>query len=312
MIDEQAERGERAQPQEGAGAAADGRRVPPPEAPGPAGREIPGHDAPASRPVPPPQLPGAGAPRAGSWAAPLPAGPPTRAAEPGQSFYLPEASWGWPAAVAGLALGSAPEVLLTITAALGGGASTSRTEVTVSSAALLAVSALVVYGWQGLAAWLFSLRTAGRSLALWGFRRPTRAFFWTIPLALVAVYAVTVVHDLVVHPEQQQIISEFPRSGAGIVLFVLVAVVMAPLFEEVVFRGFLFRGFANSWGWVWGAVVSSAIFGIAHLQLDVFVPLAVLGFALAWVYRRTGSLWTCVAMHAVFNAVAVLAWALTG
>jgi membrane protease YdiL (CAAX protease family) len=251
-----------------------------------------------------------------SWAAPLPAGPagppPTRAAAPGQPFYLPQASWGWIAAVAGLAVGSAPEVLLTITAALGGGGTTSRAEVTASSAALLAVGALVVYGWQGLAAWLFSLRTTGRSLSLWGFRRPNRAFFWTIPLALVAVYAVTVVHDLVVHPEQQKIISEFPRSGAGVVLFVIVAVVMAPLFEEVVFRGFLFRGFANSWGWVWGAVVSSVIFGIAHLQLDVFVPLAVLGFALAWVYRRTGSLWTCIAMHAVFNAVAVLAWALTG
>jgi hypothetical protein len=213
--------------------------------------------------------------------------------------------------VAGLAVGSAPEVLLTITAALGGG-TTSQAKVTASSAALLAVGALVVYGWQGLAAWLFSLRPAGRSLALWGFRRPTRAFFWTIPLALAAVYAVTVIHDLIVDPEQQQIVSEFPRTTAGIGLFVLVAVIMAPLFEEVVFRGFLFRGFANSWGWVWGAVASSAIFGIAHLQLDVFVPLAVLGFALAWVYRYTGSLWTCIAMHAVFNAVAVLAWALTG
>jgi membrane protease YdiL (CAAX protease family) len=231
---------------------------------------------------------------------------------PGQPFYLPQASWGWLAAVAGLAVGSAPEVLLTITAALSGGGTTSRAEVTAASAALLAVGALVVYGWQSLAAWLFSLRAAGRSLALWGFRRPNRAFFWTIPLALVVVYTATVVHDLVVHPQQQQIISEFPRNGAGVALFVLVAVIMAPLFEEIVFRGFLFRGFANSWGWVWGAVVSSVIFGIAHLQLDVFVPLAVLGFALAWVYRRTGSLWTCIAMHAVFNALAVLAWALTG
>jgi membrane protease YdiL (CAAX protease family) len=334
VIDEQKQYGTGAQPGVGAREAERARRVPPPEAPGHDGRatpgqEAPGHVASTRRPVPAPTLPGAGAAGAEPWpsgsepgaaaapsAAPLPSGPagppPTRAATPGQPFYLPQASWGWPAAVAGLALGSAPEVLLTIAAALGGGETPSRAEVTVSSAALLAVGALVVYGWQGLAAWLCSLRGAGRSLALWGFRRPGRAFFWTIPLALVAVYAVTVVHDLVVDPEQQEIISAFPRSGAGIVLFVLVAVVMAPLFEEVVFRGFLFRGFANSWGWVWGAVVSSAIFGIAHLQLDVFVPLAALGFALAWVYRRTGSLWTCIAMHAIFNAVAVLAWALTG
>jgi membrane protease YdiL (CAAX protease family) len=185
-------------------------------------------------------------------------------------------------------------------------------KVTVGSAVALLIGSLVLYGWQTLAAWLFSLRTAGRSLALWGFRRPTKAFFWTIPLALAAVYAVSVAHDLVVHPQEQDIISEFPRSQMGIVLFILVAVVMAPVFEEIVFRGFLFRGFANSWGWLWGALASSAVFGLAHLQLDVFVPLAALGFALAWVYKRTGSLWTCIAMHALFNGVAVLAWALTG
>jgi membrane protease YdiL (CAAX protease family) len=320
------------------GAGGDGRRVPRPEVPGgAAGTPAPGA---AGRPqVPAPELParsgGAdrqaadvrvehGPPPAAAWPAAPPALepaaappsapplPPTRAAAPGQPFYLPRASWRWPAALAGLAMGSAPEVILSITAAVSGEAGSSRTEVTAASAALLAVSALIVYGWQGLAAWLFSLRAAGRSLALWGFRRPNRAFFWTIPLALVATYTVTVVHDLIVSPEQQQIVREFPRTGAGIVLFVVVAVVMAPLFEEIVFRGFLFRGFANSWGWVWGAVVSAGVFGIAHLQLDVFIPLAVLGFALAWVYRRTGSLWTCIAMHAIFNAVAVLAWALTG
>jgi len=203
-------------------------------------------------------------------------------------------------------------MLLSLAAALGSGAASSRDEVTATSAALLAVSALVIYGWQAVAAWLFSLRAAGRSLGLWGFRRPTRAFWWTIPLALSVTYGVTFAHDLVVHPEQQQIIREFPRTGTGIVLFVVLAVVMAPVFEEIVFRGFLFRGLANSWGWAWGAVISAAIFGIAHLQLDVFIPLAVLGFALAWVYKRTGSLWTCVAMHAIFNTVTVLAWALTG
>ena len=88
-------------------------------------------------------------------------------------------------------------------------------------------------------------------------------------------------------------------------MFILVAVVMAPLFEEIVFRGFLFRGLANSWGWVWGALASAAIFGAAHLQLDVFLPLAALGFVLAWAYHRTGSLWTCITMHAIFNRIAV-------
>jgi membrane protease YdiL (CAAX protease family) len=52
------------------------------------------------------------------------------------------------------------------------------------------------------------------------------------------------------------------------------------------------------------------VFGLAHLQLSVFVPLFALGFALAWVYKRTGSLWTSITLHALFNAISVLAWAL--
>jgi len=40
--------------------------------------------------------------------------------------------------------------------------------------------------------------------------------------------------------------------------------------------------------------------------------LFVLGLALAWVYKRTGSLWTCIAFHSAFNTLFVLAWALTG
>jgi membrane protease YdiL (CAAX protease family) len=286
----------------GAEAPAGGRQVPPPELPG---REAAANEAQAWRSAEPgPAAPGV-TPSPGG-------GPPLRAAAPGQPLYLPQASWRWPQALAGLAVGAAPEVLLALVALIGGAGSSASDAVSAGSAALLAVSALVLYGWQGLAAWLFSLRAAGRTPALWGFRRPNRAIIWTVPVGLVAVYAVSLAHELVVHPEQQPIVSEFPRSGAGAALFVLVAVVMAPLFEEIVFRGFLFRGFANSWGWVWGAFASSAVFGLAHLQLDVFAPLATLGFFLAWAYKKTGSLWSCIAMHVIFNAIAVLAWALTG
>jgi membrane protease YdiL (CAAX protease family) len=278
---------------------------------------VPGRAAPKAAPPAAPALGTIGPagttpaePQAGNGGAQ--AAPGTGAASPGEPFYLPAANWRWPHAVAGVALGSAPEALLYLSALLAGTASSAGGKVTTSSAAALAVGSLVLYSWQTIAAWLFSLRTAGRRLALWGFRRPTKAIFWTVPLGLVAVYVVSIAHDILVHPQQQKIISEFPRSDMGIGLFVLVAVIMAPLFEEIVFRGFVFRGLANSWGWVWGALASSALFGLAHLQLDVFLPLAVLGFALAWAYRQTGSLWSCIAMHGLFNLIAVIAWAVTG
>jgi hypothetical protein len=237
--------------------------------------------------------------------------PRSRAASPGEPFYLPAADWRWAAAAAGFAAAIAPQAALDIADFFAGSSASRATPVTAAGAVTIALASLVLYGWTALAAWLFSLRTAGRSLALWGFRHPTRAWRWVVPLGLAAVYAVSLAHDAIVHPHQQAIVSEFPHSAIGAAMFVLVAVVMAPIFEEILFRGFLFRGLANSLGWVWAAAVSAAVFGAAHLQLDVFVPLAALGFVLAWAYHRTGSLWTNITMHALFNTIAVLAWALT-
>ena len=267
-----------------------------------------------------PQAPPAGGPTGGPWpegpAQPEPggesgapdAGPKLRAASPGDPFYLPHASWLWLTALLGLVVAAAPQALLTIAALFGSPSSGGGSSVSAGDAVALAVGSLVLYGWEGFAAWLFSVRSAGRSFALWGFRRPTKAYFWVVPLGLVAVYAFSIVHDIIVNPKQQAIVNDFPHSVLGAAMFLLVAVVMAPVFEEIVFRGFLFRGFANSWGWVWGALASAAIFGAAHLQLDVFLPLAALGFVLAWAYKKTGSLWTCITMHALFNLIAVVAW----
>jgi membrane protease YdiL (CAAX protease family) len=268
-------------------------------------------------PVPPPWTPSAGTaappypqPPAPEWAPSAPSMPSTAGpGAPGTAATHPRpCSWTWKHCVAGLLVGFGPEALLTLTALGVKGSADTAVKVTVASALTLLVGSLIAYGWQTLAAWLFSLRMTGFRLALWGFTRPPKAILWTVPTGLAAVYGVSLLYGLAVNSKQQEILSEFPRSAGGLVLFLLVAVVMAPLFEEIFFRGFLFRGFADSWGWVAGAVVSAAIFGLAHLQLDVFVPLFALGFALAWVYKRTGSLWTSIALHALFNLLSVLAW----
>jgi membrane protease YdiL (CAAX protease family) len=205
-------------------------------------------------------------------------------------------------------VGFGPEALLTLAALGSKDSAGAAAKVSVTSALVLLTSSLIAYGWQTFAAWLFSLRMTGLRLALWGFNRPGKATLWIVPAGLAAVYAVSLLYGLAVHSKQQEIISEFPRSAGGLVLFLLVAVVMAPLFEEIFFRGFLFRGFAESWGWVVGAIVSAAVFGLAHLQLDVFVPLFALGFVLAWAYKRTGSLWTSISLHALFNLLSVMGW----
>lgn len=88
------------------------------------------------------------------------------------------------------------------------------------------------------------------------------------------------------------------------VLGFLATVVAAPLAEEVFFRGFLLPAFAIQWGFFPGAVVTSVLFAFSHVSLGLLLPVFVSGLLLAWLYRRTGSLWNCVLAHGIQNGLA--------
>ena len=70
------------------------------------------------------------------------------------------------------------------------------------------------------------------------------------------------------------------------------------------FRGFLLPVFVGRWGFMWGAGFVSLVFGMSHGALGLLVPAFVTGMLLAWLYRRTGSLWNCCLAHGAQNALA--------
>ena len=81
------------------------------------------------------------------------------------------------------------------------------------------------------------------------------------------------------------------------------AVVLAPVVEELLFRGIFFPmlrdlGFQRlAW---WG---TSLVFGFIHGNVAAFLPLCVLGAFFAWLYQRTGNLASSIAAHALFNVI---------
>ena len=104
--------------------------------------------------------------------------------------------------------------------------------------------------------------------------------------------------------------SQFPLQQSGTVgrLAIWVAgVVLAPIAEEIFFRGYVFRAMSARKGYARGLVYSSALFGLLHFNLAAFLPLAVGAMLLALSYRRTGSLWTPIVAHALNNAFAFAA-----
>lgn len=85
--------------------------------------------------------------------------------------------------------------------------------------------------------------------------------------------------------------------------FVFLALLLAPLFEELYFRGLLFPLLARQFGGWGAALFSSFIFAAIHGHLPSFAPLFLLAMALATAYTVTGSLGVAVAMHALFNGL---------
>ncbi|MDB6123395.1 MAG: abortive infection protein [Pedosphaera sp.] len=97
-----------------------------------------------------------------------------------------------------------------------------------------------------------------------------------------------------------------PSLGTRIYM-ILFAVVAAPIAEESLFRGILYptlKKYGNTALALW---VSSVIFGVIHLNFAIFLPLMVLGMALAWLYEKTNNLLACIVAHGLFNAINVLA-----
>ncbi|MEI8249642.1 MAG: CPBP family intramembrane glutamic endopeptidase [Synechococcus sp. ELA057] len=88
--------------------------------------------------------------------------------------------------------------------------------------------------------------------------------------------------------------------------FALTASLVAPLFEEILFRGALLPVLAQRWGGMVGVLVSAAVFALAHLSLSEGVPLFVLGVGLGWLRWRSGRLAPSVLMHALWNGLTLI------
>jgi membrane protease YdiL (CAAX protease family) len=87
-------------------------------------------------------------------------------------------------------------------------------------------------------------------------------------------------------------------SPGGIIFFIFVAGLLAPVVEELVFRGLLFSAWKNAWGWLRAAFASSLVFGLFH---GLVIPQMLGGLVFVAAMRRTGSLRASIYAHALFN-----------
>jgi len=95
-----------------------------------------------------------------------------------------------------------------------------------------------------------------------------------------------------------------PRNTLDAVGYFVAIVILAPLCEEPVFRGFIMRAWLR-YGFAAGVLGSGVLFGLQHAQLSGALPLSVVGIMLGIIAFRAGSLWPGVVIHAIYNSVSL-------
>ncbi|OHE74019.1 MAG: hypothetical protein A2007_04070 [Verrucomicrobia bacterium GWC2_42_7] len=85
------------------------------------------------------------------------------------------------------------------------------------------------------------------------------------------------------------------------VIVFIFAVVIAPITEELLFRGGIYRFLKGKINPLFALILSSLLFSCGHFSLTTFLPLFLLGMALGRIYEQTGDLRISIFMHALFN-----------
>ncbi|MEG4803465.1 type II CAAX endopeptidase family protein [Microcoleus sp. ARI1-B5] len=102
------------------------------------------------------------------------------------------------------------------------------------------------------------------------------------------------------------------RDNVALAVFFGTAAIAAPVFEEIVFRGFLLPSLTRYLP-VWGAIAASAfLFAVAHLSVSEILPLATLGAVLGFVYTRSRNLLAPMLLHSLWNSGTLLSLFLLG
>ena len=151
-------------------------------------------------------------------------------------------------------------------------------------------------------AWHFGLRSA----SFWP------ALGWAA-LGVFSFYFVSAIYAALVQPDAEQDVVESlggDQGTIGLVIAGLMVIAVAPVVEEIFFRGFFYRALRSRFPIAVAALMDGLLFGVIHFDFEsaegllILPPLALLGFIFCLVYEKTGSLYPVIGMHAFNNALA--------
>ena len=132
---------------------------------------------------------------------------------------------------------------------------------------------------------------------------------WKYPVfgALGTLFLSVAVSQIGIEPQGMKQVIDVVREPHELILSLLLLSVLAPIVEELVFRGLLYGWIAGRWGGTPALIVSSLAFAAAHWEPAHIILVLPLGFLFGWLRRRTDSLLPSLFSHIVNNGFALLA-----
>jgi len=155
-------------------------------------------------------------------------------------------------------------------------------------------------GGRVVRSWQFGLRSPGSGL---------RSAAAMIVLLLLAFILLDAAWSEIVHPGKEKLLETLgtKESTALLILSAALTCVMAPICEEILFRGYIFTALRNWHGTLPAALLTGLVFGAVHATSAPgadLLPLGILGFGLCLLYRYTGSLYPGMLAHSLNNSIA--------
>lgn len=107
--------------------------------------------------------------------------------------------------------------------------------------------------------------------------------------------------------EQEMHIPMFGQHMAGVIVLGIVAIIIAPITEELLFRGYVHSTLRSYYGPMITILLTSVVFALTHFEFEVMIPLFILGFILSTLREHTGSIYPGIAFHMLNNSVTLIA-----
>ena len=184
------------------------------------------------------------------------------------------------------------------------------------STLLLILQLLLYVVFYGVGRLIFALRYNKPLFASLGWRRTHFNLAVTALSGAALAFLVSLIASALKTPKITTPIDQLVDSRFSFVLFAITAIVVAPFFEEFLFRGLLQPLFSRTFGLLAGILLTAALFGFAHgyeyawawqYILAIFIAGAAFGIARA----RANSIVPPVIMHCCYNTVFLIAFAVT-